>query len=284
MDTVLKYRLTDDILNFKGHLLHRIVALRDIKGVICKGGLGGYVEDYNNLSQVGNAWVACDARVYGKARVDGDAIVGDHANIYDNAVIDGHAYVHGMAHVFERATVTMNAGVGGEAAVYGRALVSGKSCVTERARVYGCARILDKSFVRGYACVYGDVTLRDYSVVNGKACVFGIAMLFDSSIVSGCACIDGEGVFIEGNAHICGNALVRRNNDYMTFKNAWSSFRHFTCFREAFGNIMWRVGCFYGTGDELVKRAYSDSKKCGDCYKAAVEMANKVFALNNEMV
>lgn len=284
MSERLKYKRTDDFINFNGHLLHRIVALRDIKGVVRKGELGGYIEGSNNLSQKGNSWVFGNARVYGEASVSGDALIYDDAIVYGNAFVDGHAQVHGSAHVFERATVSKDASVSGEASVYGDSIVSDKSCVTDRARVFGGARILDRSIVRGYATVYGNAALRGHSVVKDKASVFGIAFLFDEAIVSGDACIDGEGVCLEGKARICGNALVRRNNDYMTFKNSWSSFRHFTCFMTSSGKIMWSVGCFYGTGDELVKSAYSDSEKCGDCYKAAVEMANKVFALNNEMV
>lgn len=275
MSERLKYERTDDIINFNGHLLHRIVALRDIKGVVRKGELGGYIEGSNNLSQKGNSWVFGNARVYGEASVSGDALVYDDANVYGNAFVDGYAHVHGSAHVFDRAKVCKDASVSGEASVYGDSLVSDQSHVTERARVYGNARILNKSSVRGYACVHGDATLRDYSVVKDKASVFGIASLFDEVIVYGDACIDGEGVCLEGKAYICGNAIVRRNNDYMTFKNSWSSFRHFTCFMTSSGKTMWRVGCFYGTGDELVAKAYSESEKSGDCYKAAVEMANK---------
>jgi hypothetical protein len=33
---------------------------------------------------------------------------------------------------------------------------------------------------------------------------------------------------------------------------------------------MWSVGCFYGTGDELIKKAYADSEESGKCYEAIV--------------
>ena len=39
---------------------------------------------------------------------------------------------------------------------------------------------------------------------------------------------------------------------------------------------MWRVGCFYGDGDKLIKKAYKDSKKSGDFYKAYVEFVEKL--------
>ena len=44
---------------------------------------------------------------------------------------------------------------------------------------------------------------------------------------------------------------------------------------------MFRVGCFYGTGDELIKKAYKDSQLSGDCYEASVQyvqMLEQAFA------
>ena len=34
---------------------------------------------------------------------------------------------------------------------------------------------------------------------------------------------------------------------------------------------MWSVGCFYGTGAELIAKAYKDSEKSGKCYEAIVK-------------
>ena len=39
---------------------------------------------------------------------------------------------------------------------------------------------------------------------------------------------------------------------------------------------MWKVGCFYGTGKDLIEKAYNDSKISGDCYKAYVELVDKL--------
>ena len=44
---------------------------------------------------------------------------------------------------------------------------------------------------------------------------------------------------------------------------------------------MWRVGCFYGNGDELIKKAYKDNKKSGDFYKAYVEFVEKLEEIEN---
>ena len=34
---------------------------------------------------------------------------------------------------------------------------------------------------------------------------------------------------------------------------------------------MWRVGCFYGTGEELIAKAYKDSEKSGKSYEIIVK-------------
>ena len=74
---------------------------------------------------------------------------------------------------------------------------------------------------------------------------------------------------VYGNAWVSGNAEVSKLNDYIVFKNNWSSGRYFTYTRS---NKMWRVGRFYGTGEELIKRAYQDSKDSGKHYEAYVNL------------
>ena len=83
---------------------------------------------------------------------------------------------------------------------------------------------------------------------------------------------------MSGNAVICGEAVIKEDKDYAVFKNTWSSGRWFTWTRS---NNMWKVGCFYGTGDELIEKAYADSKISGKCYKAIVQAQNKIFEVLN---
>ena len=80
---------------------------------------------------------------------------------------------------------------------------------------------------------------------------------------------------VYGDARVSGNALVTSQKDYIVFKNSWSSFRWFTYTKS---NRMWKVGCFYGTGQELIEKAYQDSEKSGKCYEAYV---NLVLELEN---
>ena len=74
--------------------------------------------------------------------------------------------------------------------------------------------------------------------------------------------------WVSGDADVFGNAEVKSSKDYCVYRNTWSSFRWFTYTRS---NKMWKVGCFYGTGDELIAKAYKDSEKSGKCYEAIVK-------------
>ena len=82
-----------------------------------------------------------------------------------------------------------------------------------------------------------------------------------------------------GNAWVYGDAKVCGDADYMVFKNAWSSGRWFTYTRT---NKMWAVGCFYGTGEELIKKAYTDNELSGKCYEAIVRVVEAIEAAKAE--
>ena len=84
--------------------------------------------------------------------------------------------------------------------------------------------------------------------------------------------------WVYGNARVYGNAEVSGNADYIVFKNTWSSGRYFTYTKS---NKKWRVGCFYGSSAELIEKAYKDSKKSGDFYKAYVDFVEKLEAIEN---
>ena len=106
---------------------------------------------------------------------------------------------------------------------------------------------------------------------SGDAWVSGDAKVYGYAEVSGNA-------WVYGDAEVYGNAKVSKSSDYAVYKNSWSSMRYFTWTRS---NNKWRVGCFYGTGNELIEKAYKDSELSGDCYKAVVEMRNKLTELES---
>ena len=155
----------------------------------------------------------------------------------------------------------------GDAWVYGNAMVSGD------ARVCGNARVCGDAWVSGNAMVYGDARVYDNARVCGDARVYGNAMVYgdarvyDNATVYGDAMVYGDAL-VSGSARVSGDAEVKSSKDYCVYKNTWSSFRWFTYTRS---NKMWAVGCFYGTGAELIAKAYKDSEKSGKCYEAIVK-------------
>ena len=114
----------------------------------------------------------------------------------------------------------------------------------------------------------------DNAEVYGNAKVCGDAKVYENAWVYGNAKVCGNAK-VYGNADVCGDALVCDDDDYIVMKNNWSSGRYFTY---TMSNDKWKVGCFYGSGEELIAKAYKDSELSGDCYKAAVEFVEKIKA------
>ena len=151
-------------------------------------------------------------------------------------------HVGGYIEKKENLSQINNCWVDGEAKVYGEAEVWGK------ARVYGKAQVWEEAQVYGEAEIFGEAG------IFGKARVCGETRVY-------------------GKAEVCGEAEIKSLQDYIVFKNNWSSGRSFTWTRS---NDMWKVGCFYGTGKELIEKAYEDSKLSGDMYKMYVEFVEKI--------
>lgn len=266
-----KYELTDETMVLDdGTVLHRIRAVRDFTlsngEEIYAGNLGGWIEKEANLSQTGKAWVDDDARVYGaavvygSARVFGFAWVYGSARVYDSARVFGFAWVYGSARVYDSARVFGDARVYGAAVVYDSARVYGNARVGGYAEVFDSALVYGAAWVYGYAEVGGSARVYDDAVVHGDAEVCGEVRVYGDAEVGGSARVNGS-------AQITGDARVKSSHDYAAFKNTWSSGRWFTYTRS---DRMWTVGCFRGTGDELIARAYKDSELSGQCYEAIV--------------
>ena len=82
-----------------------------------------------------------------------------------------------------------------------------------------------------------------------------------------------ENLSHDDDCWVCGEAEVEKKSDYIVFKNWWSSGRYFTWTRSY---DMWSVGCFYGTGEELIKKAYSDSEEKGREYERIVRYVESI--------
>ena len=79
---------------------------------------------------------------------------------------------------------------------------------------------------------------------------------------------------VYGDAKVYDNAKISRIDDYLVFKNWWSSGRYFTWTKS---NNMWKVGCFYGTGKELIEKAYGDSEVSGREYERVVKYVESII-------
>lgn len=152
-----------------------------------------------------------------------------------------------------------NAWVSDDACVYGSACVYGDACVFE------CACVYDNALVSGNGQVYG----------NARVC--GNARVYNHAYVYGDARVYGD-AFVRGYARVCGDAEISNKSDYIVFQNWWSSGRYFTWTRS---NNMWSVGCFYGTGEELIKKAYKDSELSGREYERVVRYVESILAEEN---
>ena len=80
--------------------------------------------------------------------------------------------------------------------------------------------------------------------------------------------------WIYDNASVYGNAIVAKDSDYIVFKNWWSSGRYFTWTKS---NNMWTVGCFYGSGRQLINKAYMDSELSGREYKRVIRYVESII-------
>ena len=113
---------------------------------------------------------------------------------------------------------------------------------------------------------------------EGNAWVYDDACVYDNALVTDNACVSDNArvwgnVRVYGNTNVCGDAEISTGSDYIVFKNWWSSGMYFTWTRS---NNMWSVGCFYGTGEELIKKAYKDSELSGREYERIVKYVEEI--------
>ena len=183
-----------------------------------------------------------------------------------------NAWVYNNAKVFDKARVY------GDAAVSDDAKVCGYAAVFDNAKVCGYAAVSDNARVCDNAEVSDYVEVFENAIVLGHAKVCGFTRIFGNAIVLGNAILFGHAK-VYGKATINGDAKVYDAVDYIVFKNFWSSGRYFTWTRS---NNKWSVGCFYGTGEELIKKAYADSVKSGREYERVVRYVESILADEKE--
>ncbi len=182
----------------------------------------------------------------------------------------GNCWVYNNAKVYDNAEVTGHAKILDEAVVCRNAKVFSTARIHDNAKVFGTARIYNNAEVFMNADVY------DNAAVHGNAKVYDNAQISGNTIISGDVKVFGD-VMIKINSIIFGNAEIKNINDFIEFKNWWSSGRHFIWTRS---NNMWCVGCFYGTGKELIEKAYKDSDISGREYERVVKYVEEIIHNN----
>lgn len=236
-----KYKLTDETIRCFGQTLHRIEALKDF-GDVKKGDKGGWIKKESNLQHKYNCWVYEEAKIYDNAQILGDA------KVYGSAEVHGSANVFGEAEVFEKADIF------GESKIYGEAQIHGNASIYDNAEIFGKTNI------------FGDAQIFDEAKVYGKAKIYGVCVVCDEAEICGNARVYGV-------ANICEEAIIKSDEDYIVFKNFWSSGRYFTYTKS---NKKWKVGCFHGTGKELIQKAYKDSEVSGKNYERFVKFVENL--------
>lgn len=186
-----KYELTDETINVDDKTLHRIKAVRDFSNVKA-GDLGGFIENEDNLSHDGYAWIYDNARVFDKAQVYNDARIYHKACVYGRAQILGKAQVRGIAQVYESACISENA------QVYGKACIYGDAWVLDMARVHGMACVYGyDTFINDNARLYDDANIssnKDLCTFNYFGSRSDITTAFktkDGDIKVSCGCFRG---------------------------------------------------------------------------------------------
>lgn len=207
-----KYEFTGETKEFGEFTLRRIRALVDIKHIVKKGELGGWIEDEENLSHEGNCWVndgcyVCGgARVYENARIAGGAKVLYGSKVYGSAVVSGGSLVINNAEVYGNATIVGGAVVSDGAKVFGAAIVdhganvSNKAVLSNIAKVSGDVIIVDGNIdsESDFICVGPIGSRRAYTTYNLKSgtvctgCFVGTLEEFEKQVISTYGADGGE--------------------------------------------------------------------------------------------
>lgn len=148
-------------------------------------------------------------------------------------------------------------------------------------------RLTDETIKHNGATLYRIEALRDFGdVTAGDKGGFvqseinlsqeGDCWIYDEAAVYGTAMVCGKAM-VCGEAEVCGESIIKSIQDYIVFKNWWSSGRYFTWTKS---NNMWKVGCFYGTGEELIHKAYADSEESGREYERVLRYIKSIITKN----
>lgn len=144
--------------------VYRIKALRDIGTDVKKGDIGGYVEDWGNLSQVGDCWIYDDSCVieYG--------VVKDNAKIKGGSLIAGDCTINGSAEIGGGLKLLGRVQVGGNVVIQGLFMINQNTMFLGESKIYSNNDyMLFGHYKDGYSPLISYVPSSDtwcYGVVN----------------------------------------------------------------------------------------------------------------------
>lgn len=251
-----KYILTDDTIVYQGVTLHRIKAVKDLS-IVPKDTLGGYIEKESNLSHEGNCWIDCDSKVLRGVQIQ------DSARIY-NSTINGSISI-------KNGSLIMNSSI------------EGSGCITEnsnicQSNILGSSFIIKNSSIDDSKCFGLSLLIRDSYIGNSylEKSIGIVQSSIEHSSIDRNVSILNSTIYntdiakeVSLNYATLENAgLVDKSSDILVFKNTWSSLRFFTYH---IPSKKWFVGCFKGTGKELIEKAYKDSELSGKMYEKYVK-------------
>ena len=139
----------ENTIEYEGHILHRIKALKDFEDVE-KGDLGGYVEDYTNLSQYGNCWIYNDAKAM------------DNSKIYDNSIICDNSIMCDHSRIYDNSEMYGNSRMYNNSVMCGNSTMFGNSIMCDNSRMH------DNSEMHSGSKMYGDSELYNEAKLYGK--------------------------------------------------------------------------------------------------------------------
>ena len=132
----------ENTIEWKGHTLHRIRALRDF-GDIKKGDIGGFVENENNLSHKGNCWI------YDDAKAMDDSIMYDNSRIYDKSELHDDSIMHNYTRMYDYSELHNNSIMNDDSAMYDNSTMYDYSIMYDNSEMYNNSTLKNKTRLYG---------------------------------------------------------------------------------------------------------------------------------------
>lgn len=221
----------------------RLEALNDfvIEGIIVKKGeKSGLISKSATIGQY--SWVTADSVVGDNCIIGEHTLIAKDSSVTDSSAVPSHA-------VIEESSITHSTI---------RSARNFNTLSIHRSGMEGTVALCNSLEIRNSSIRQCYITSGDVLISHGE-----LRSTTISPITSTYLKIEHAQLY---------DTFVGSETDFMVFKNWWSSKRWFTYSR--YTNL-WKVGCFYGTGQELIKKAYKDSPISGREYERIVNMVDE---------